>query len=67
VSVWEEIKENENIQRELRAKNECEECSESQYVVKKWLSGRLWERGDVLKSRVNHSKTSNMVNSDHQQ
>lgn len=51
--MWEEIKENENIKRELRAKNECEECSESQYVVKKWLSGRICERGDVFKSRVN--------------
>lgn len=43
MSVWEEIKENENIKRELRAKNECEECSESQYVAGKWLSGRIRE------------------------
>lgn len=74
----EKIKENENIKRELRAKNECGECSGSPYVVKKRLSGRIRERRGVFKSRVNYlsrllentfvqKQAINMVNNNHQQ
>lgn len=78
VGKGEKIKENENIKRELRAKNECGECSGSPYEVKKRLSGRIRERRDVFKSRVNYlsrllentfiqKQAINMVNNNHQQ
>ena len=78
VGKGEKIKENENIKRELRAKNECGECSGSPYAVKKWLSGRIKERRDVFKSRVNYfnrllentfiqKQAINVVNNHHQQ